>query len=436
MNHETALVLLPVFWPNLPPLGLAALKGYLKQNQTGSDILDFNNYFFRIMDNNIKKQWQTSSNPDFENSFLAAVKKNHQKDFNLMIDRLLSYKIIGFSCYKSNFSVVKEVAGILKAKNPEIKIIFGGPEIASQYFKFKDGLAKEYSGLSDLFVVGEGEHALLAYITEKKMGEKVILFNEIQNPDDFSCADYSDFNLNDYPKKGAVSLIFSRGCIRNCGFCSERLLYKKFRTYPVDKIIDSIRELKKEGIKNFIFNDSLINGDLEAFENLLDNIISNFGSINWEAQIAVRNAMPDSLFKKMKTSGCYNLFVGLESGCNNTLRNMNKGFTAADAALFFKKLNSADLNFGVSLIVGFPGETIEDYKESLYFLIRNKALIKKIEQINPYVYYEGTSIERKADYRINKESIHKVNLFIETIKKEGFKYTNAFMKNLVEEKWK
>ncbi|MBI5207464.1 MAG: radical SAM protein [Candidatus Firestonebacteria bacterium] len=142
--------------------------------------------------------------------------------------------------------------------------------------------------------------------------------------------------------------------------------------------------------------------------------------------------MDRNIFDKIKKSGCYNLFIGLESGCNNTLKHMNKGFTKEEAQIFFQKLNDTGLFFGISLITGYPGETDEDFKESLDFVINNKNLIPKIEQINPFTYYDGTNTLKSNDYKINSVSLEKMNIFINEIKKNNFKYTNAFLGNLIE----
>jgi len=193
-----------------------------------------------------------------------------------------------------------------------------------------------------------------------------------------------------------------------------------------------IEEIQYHRSKNktdsFVFHDSLINGDLEKLEELCDKMIKCFGSVKWEAQIAVHNSMPLALFKKMKKSGCYNLFVGLESGCTRTLKNMNKGFTPQNAVNFFKKLNAAGLFFGVSVIIGYPGETEADFRESMDFIIKNKPLIPKIEQVNPFTYYDGTTADKKAD----KNALKRLDIFIKEIKSNGFKYTNAFLGNLME----
>jgi radical SAM superfamily enzyme YgiQ (UPF0313 family) len=167
-------------------------------------------------------------------------------------------------------------------------------------------------------------------------------------------------------------------------------------------------------------------------EELCDAIINKFAKIKWEAQIAIRRDMGETLLKKMKQSGCYNLFIGLESGCDRTLKNMRKGFSAKEARNFFQKLNSANLSFGISLITGYPQETDADFQESLDFVLKNKALIPKIEQVNPFVYYDGTRADKNCDYKLNQRSRKRFEIFVKAIKENRLKYTNAFLGNLIE----
>ncbi len=402
LNNRIALALLPPFWPNLPPLNLAILKAYLHSRGIITDIFDYNNTY--------------SAQPGRERE---------------IAEKLLCYNIVGFSCYRSNFETTLKVSRILKEKEPGIKIIFGGPEIASQYFKFNGALAEKYGQLANLLVVGEGELPLSEYLTISGTNEHVAVFRELETLENFPLPDYSGLDFNRYSKKGAVSLLYSRGCIRRCRFCSERLLYKKYRCLPAENIVEQIRRQQEAGRRSFIFHDSMLNGNLQGLENLCDQLIEKFGSVNWEAQIAIRNDMPEHLLIKMKQSGCYHLFVGLESGSNRTLAAMNKGYTKEEAAEFFRILKAAGLSFGISMITGFPGESEADFRESLDFVIRNKDIIPKIEQVNPFVYYEGTDLPREADYRLNPQSVARTEQFIMEIKHAGLKYTKAFVMNLL-----
>ncbi|MFC1577109.1 B12-binding domain-containing radical SAM protein [Candidatus Omnitrophota bacterium] len=432
MNKRIAIVLLPVFWPNLPPIGAASLKAFLGGRSIPADALDYNNYFFNRVSDDLKAKWRVSCNDAFEENIVDTLRAGYAREVSLMIGKLLQYDIAGFSCHRSNFPTVKEIAGILKKERPGIEIVFGGPEIARRYFKNGRGLPEELKGLADLFVVGEGELPLYRFVQGDRPDEGIAAFCELKDLKALPAPDYSDFDPGSYPKKSSMSLNFSRGCVRRCGFCSERLLYKGFRARQPASVVDEIKRHRKKGIGHFIFHDSLINGDLEGLEGLFDGMLGDAGPVSWEAQIAVRSDMPDELFKKMKRSGCVHLFVGLESGCDRTLARMDKGFNKADALEFFGRLKKHDLSFGVSIITGFPGESKEDFEEGLDFIVENKDVIRKIEQVNPFVYYDGTDLPETADYRYRAEPLGRARVFIDRIKAEGIRHTAAFTLNLVE----
>jgi len=429
---KTALVLLPLFWPNMPPLNLALLKAFLKKNGIQADVIDFNNYFYDLVSPSLKDEWKKSVNLSFENKLHGVLEKEYTMEFRSVLSRLMEYDVLGFACYKSNFKFTKEIISMLKAEKHSPKIIMGGPEITRQFFRTGGILEEEFPGLADLFVAGEGELPLLKFLRGEYRSERTVSFLELPDLSNAPGPDYSDFDFDQYPGKGRVALLFSRGCVKKCTFCAECLLYKKFKVYPLESVMDTIRVYKKKDIENFVFFDSLINGDLKALDALCEGIIRNFGSIPWEAQIAVRADMPEELFKKIKKSGCYHLFVGLESGCDTVLRRMQKGFTSSDALDFFKKLITYNLSFGVSMITGFPGETEEEFYQSLNFVLQHKDFIPKIEQVNPFVYYDGTIMPQEADYRMNPVALQRAAIFIEKIKEAGFKYTNAFLMNLVD----
>jgi len=426
-----SLVIIPPFWPKMPPMGLGFLQSFLLDQGINTKIVDLNNLFYNLANEALKKEWLKSCNVSLEQKILSFIRDNHPKEYQQAIEELLSSDIVGFSCFKSNFAATLEIAGILKKRNNKIRIIFGGPEITRQFFKGGKNIEGDIARLADFLVVGEGEKPAYDFINSSNKN-RIAEFDELKNLGSLSFPRYAGLNPRLYPQKSAMPLQFSRGCIRKCNFCSEKLLYSGFRARPVDSVIEEIKYHKGNCVEYFVFFDSLINADLVRLEKLCDKIIDNFGSINWEAQLVVRNDMSQELIDKIKKSGCYNLFVGLESGSDNTLRKMNKGFSAKEAEVFFGKLNKAGISFGISLIIGYPGESEEDFKESLDFIIRNKNIIPKIEQINPFVYYDGTNADRGGDYRARGDSLRKTEYFIREIKRHNFKYTNAFLGNLIE----
>lgn len=432
-NPNSLLAILPPFSPQMPPIGLGYLQSFLAEKQIRAEILDLNNIFYNLSDSQLKREWRISCNPPFENKIISIIKNNHPKRYRAAIEKMSGFEILGFSCFKSNLSATLEVAKELKDKSKDIRIVLGGPEITRQFFKYGRSIEARIGRWADFLVVGEGEKPLYEYVSGRRKKERIAIFEQLRDLKHLSFPKYEGLDLDQYPKEKSLPIQFCRGCIRRCNFCSERLLYKGLRKREVGSIIEEIGYFKKKyNTDCFIFFDSLINSDLGKLEQLSDAIIANFDCINWEAQIAIRQDMPQRLFAKMKKSGCYNLFVGLESGCDKTLKNMNKGFTAKIAEGFFEKLKIADLCFGVSIIVGFPGESDSDFRQSLDFIIRNKDKITKIEQVNPFTYYDGTPVDKRADYKLNKDSLRRLQIFIREIKKHNFKYTNAFLGNLIE----
>jgi radical SAM superfamily enzyme YgiQ (UPF0313 family) len=184
---------------------------------------------------------------------------------------------------------------------------------------------------------------------------------------------------------------------------------------------------RRHTINNFVFCDSMINFRNDWLAELCERLINEDIKIHWEAQMRVDDNFTPALAELMRRSGCFNLFVGLESGCDNTLKNMNKGFTAAAAAGFFQKLKKGNLNFEISLITGYPGEKESDFAETLEFLAKNKENIPKIAQVNPFVDYLGEYPGKHFPGRDGKKRVKAVMKFIE---REKMKYTKSFINNL------
>jgi radical SAM superfamily enzyme YgiQ (UPF0313 family) len=432
MANKIILVIFPLFWPKMPPLGIGYLQSFLMKNVVDIDILDLNNIFYNLSSPELKKSWLISCNTTLEKEILSIIENKFTEKLNECMDIILKYDVVGFSCFKSNFQNTLTLIKRLKKKRPCIDIVLGGPEITRQFFRASGKFEKDIIELSNHIIVGEGELPLLNYINRKAAFPKVSNFCELDSLENLPFPEYKGVDLKRYPRHDAIPILFSRGCVKKCNFCSERLLYKKFRTRPVKSVIDEITyHRQKNRVRYFIFHDSMINADTERLDSLCNEIIKKFGSIKWEAQLYIRD-MDEDLLKKMKRSGCYNLFIGLESGCDKTLQRMNKGFSAKDALSLFKKLDKAGLAFGISIITGYPGETEKDFREGLDFIIRNKRYIPKIEQVNPFTYYDGTDADKNYDYSINKTSLERFNAFVGEIKKHGFKYTNAFLGNIVE----
>ena len=357
------LILCPPVWHKLPPLGLAYVSEYLRSTGYNVDVVDLN-----VEEVNILEQ--------------AGV-----------------YDEIGFSVFKSNEIETLALVKKVKEKYPRKIILLGGPQCFSWQYEVNPDEVK----LADELIVGD-------YVLDL----------------DASFPTFDGFRLDKYERKRALPILSSRGCIRTCAFCSERLLSKGFTIRRPENVLKEIQYHKKiNKTKWFTFHDSLINGDLNNLDELCDMLLGE--NIVWDAQAIIRRDMPEDLLSKMKKGGCFNLFIGLESGSSKMLKLMRKGFTTEDAEVFFTKCRNVGLHFETSLIAGFPGETEEDFAETLKFIEKNKDIIPKIAQINPYIKYSGTEVEA---VNANRGS-ERTNVFIRLVEELGIPYTKDFINNLV-----
>jgi len=441
INDSRSQVILFLFgphWIKVPPLSLVYLENYLTKNGFNAKVIDLNIEFYNMLGVN-KKDW-LSLNKELEDNLYSLLKQKFPDKINELIDQVVASpaKIVGFSLFARNRKATFEFVKDIKDKTNQKIFVFGGPEVLFEYHR--KSFFEEVDSDNSYFVLGEGELALLEICKlvydDKKMDfdlckdKKLIKYLEINNIDalptpNFDCLNIQNYNLSSLP------LFSSRGCIKRCSFCSECMLYREFRQHSPEYMLETIKNLsEKYRINTFSFHDSLINADLKWLDRFCLLVIKENIKIKWEAQFMVREDLTDERLMKMKQSGCYNLFVGLESGSNRILKLMDKGYNQKIAKDCFTKLHNNGIQFEISLVLGFPSESEDDFKDTLQFLKENKTIIPKIAQLNPFVEYSPSKIHKK-EYKHNKVITERINKLIKMFDQDRVKYTSSFINNLV-----
>jgi radical SAM superfamily enzyme YgiQ (UPF0313 family) len=137
----------------------------------------------------------------------------------------------------------------------------------------------------------------------------------------------------------------------------------------VERELDSIRELGNA--KNVVFIDDTFNVPLPRFKEICRMMIRKKYNFNWFSYFRCSNC-DEEAFDLMAESGCKGVFLGIESGSQTILKNMNKAATIERYGYGIKHLHDRQiLTFG-SFIMGFPGETKETVDETLNFIKENK----------------------------------------------------------------
>jgi radical SAM superfamily enzyme YgiQ (UPF0313 family) len=416
----------PFLWEKAPSYSLAAVDTHLRNSNINSLPIDLNLILYHYF-GNINKSWTNlkhSKNENLSQSFF-------QSDVFTPLWRKIteiSPNFIGLSISSSNEEFMYKLNQFL-LKKVSSKFIVGGPAV---FFHAKDkykNIPSQVLKDIDSFVPGEVEYFDPA------------LFPEVSPATQTGIAlpNFTNFPLENYPRKRHLPLMISRGCTSRCTFCSECLLFKGYSTPETNEVFSKLDYyINSLNVNWFTFYDSLINGDLKQLDSLVSEIIKKRLNIKWEAQCLIRNDMTIDLIQKMKKSGCFNLFIGMESACDNVLKGMNKRFRKKDIVPFFKLLKDANLHFEISLIVGFPGETDEDFQETLKFLEENKDIIPKIAQINPFIFYPHTKILKSFPKCKPYETFYdtdtmllRVQKIVDVLKENQIPFTDSYINNLI-----
>lgn len=416
MEDLIYLIQTPPFWLKTPPLSLVYLKTYLQKKGIKANILDLNMELFRLSSLPLKR-W-LSLDGQFEKGFFSFTEKRYPDFLESIYKKIEPASFIGFSLTQRNLPFTFRLAEKISQKYPQKNLIFGGPQ--TLFLK----KTPEFS-LSNYWVIGEGEIPLWEIIQNQK--NRFYYFREISDLDTLDFYDFQPLDINLY--SNYLPLFSSRGCPFRCKFCTENKLSVTYRQHSALYMVEQIKYLqRKYNVNNFVFCNSLINYSENWLKEFCLLLIKNHLRINWEAQARITENFSLPTAKLMKKSGCYNLFIGLESGSDKVLKKMNKGFTTIMAQKFLETLHKANINFEISLIFGYPGESQKEFSETINFIIKNKKNISKVAQVNPFIdYYQPDSKKNRPKAEISK----RIEKFLNIIRSENIKYTKSFINNLV-----
>jgi len=174
----------------------------------------------------------------------------------------------------------------------------------------------------------------------------------------------------------------SRGCPYSCSYCATETNRVSYRS--VDHILREIRFVKdKYGTTQFSFKDDSFTVNRRRVEELCDKIIAERLGINWECATRV-DLVTGELLLKMKKAGCNSVKVGIESGSERVLKQMNKGITHGQvryAAQLFKKVGIFWTGY---FMMGVPGETADDIYKTLELMYEVKPDFASIGVYEPF----------------------------------------------------
>lgn len=282
-------------------------------------------------------------------------------------------------------SPITEIVRFVRQWNRNAKIIVGGPFIAN-LCRMQDPITRDLTFKSmgaDIYVndsqgeltlcrvLGElgSSSANLAAIPNLFYQKGESFHQTVAQPENNDIDDSSiDWSLFDRSYLGAtVQTRTARSCAFKCSFCSHPEMAGQLTLSSIDTIEAELTKMKAAQVKNVVFIDDTFNVPLPRFKALCRMMIRNGFGFRWYSYLRCSN-MDDEAFDLVAESGCAGVFLGVESGDNNVLHEMDKFSSVEKLKQGIFKLNERNIVTFASFIVGFPGETDESVANTIGFI--------------------------------------------------------------------
>ncbi|NMC74062.1 MAG: 30S ribosomal protein S12 methylthiotransferase RimO, partial [Geobacteraceae bacterium] len=238
--------------------------------------------------------------------------------------------------------------------------------------RYQQELARELPEV-DIFI-GTGDYPRIAEILAEKAGTQGQL---CYTGDPNFVYDEDSPRLNSSPLYSAY-LKIAEGCSNRCSYCVIPSLRGAFRSRPLDGLVDEAKRLAAGGARelNIIAQDITRYGEDMGGSVSLETLLARLVEIEDLSWIRLLYAYPDGITDtliriiKEERKICNYLDIPLQHISDPVLKRMNRRSTSAEIRGLIAKVRREipDIALRTSLIVGFPGETEDDFKQLLHFV--------------------------------------------------------------------
>lgn len=164
-----------------------------------------------------------------------------------------------------------------------------------------------------------------------------------------------------------VSIATSRGCPYGCRFCSVILLFgRQFRYHSIARVLAEIRQNAAQASHVFFCDDNFT-ADRRRAKELLRRMIAEGLTPEWSAQVRVDAVKDPELLDLMARSGCYMVFIGLESINPETLKAYKKGQTVAEIQESVEKFHDYGIKVHGMFVFGAETDNVQVIRDTIKF---------------------------------------------------------------------
>ncbi|MBP3708414.1 MAG: tRNA (N(6)-L-threonylcarbamoyladenosine(37)-C(2))-methylthiotransferase MtaB [Clostridia bacterium] len=239
-------------------------------------------------------------------------------------------------------------------------------------------------------VIGNNEKKDIFEIVEKYMEEKL---KENHVSDVMYKEDYVEFGPTTYTEKTRAVIKVQDGCDRFCSYCLIPFARGHIRSRSVENVIEEIKKIVDDGFKEVVITGIHIASygrDFKDGTSLID-LLEEINKIDGLQRIRLGSIEPvimteDFINRLSKLEKiCDHFHLSLQSGCTETLKRMNRRYTADEFLWATERLRAKFPNAALTtdIIVGFPGETEEEFEKTYEFLKKIKFYQMHVFKYSP-----------------------------------------------------
>ncbi len=285
------------------------------------------------------------------------------------VEKILEHqpRLIGFSVYIWNTSQTLEIIRILKKVAPDIPIVVGGPEVSYEWE------TQEIVQKADFLITHEGEFAFRE-LAEQILGGRTPPARVIaggQPPVESIALPYRLYSDHDLQHR-VVYVEASRGCPFRCEFCLSSL-DKGVRYFPLPQLLQELQTLLDRGARQFKFIDRTFNLRLEVSQTLLQFFLERYTSDLFVHFEMVPDRFPAELRQIVAQfpAGAVQFEIGIQSFDAEVQKAISRrqDMPKLEDNLIYLR-NQTGVHIHADLIVGLPGETVEQFRKGFDRLVQ------------------------------------------------------------------
>lgn len=317
----------------------------------------------------------------------------------------------------------RQMIGRAHKKNPDALICVAGcySQVAPDEIRKLEGVG---------IVIGTKDRNRIVELAEEyfETGTQTDVVSDIMKN-----REYEKLWITSYEDKTRAFVKIEEGCTEFCSYCIIPYARGPVRSRPTDDITKEVKTLGKNGYREIVLTGIHIGSYGKDLKDVsLIDAIKAVDEVACIERIRLGSVEPrvldESFVSEISKIGklCDHFHISLQSGCDKTLKNMNRKYTTAEYKKAVERLRSVFNRPAITtdIITGFPGETIEDFEASLAFM---EEIGFSEVHVFPYSPRKGTKAAEMDGQVEKRERERRAGIMIERAKQLHEKYVNSFV---------